>query len=225
MEVIYSKLSNLLKRNRVDDDILDIYKDQDLAFNLDRKLNYDQITGYLLSYSEKFLVITNFDMDFLTTNGYFLVRRKDITKIDTFEPINQEFFRKALNLQNINLGLPIRLDLDRSIKEVISTLHQRLDSPIIGYSTEKINPNVYKIGIIENFNDDLKDQFLRLRTIGEDGNWEQIPSIIALDEITAIEWDTKYLNTLFKINQLQETDNHQAGNRELVVHNQLYQSL
>jgi len=216
MEMVYSKLMNFLRRTPIDDDLLDVYRDQRFAFSLNRKLEYGQTTGFLIQYSDDFLVINNFDIDFLTTNGFSLIKRADITKVYTFQPLEQDFFQISLNVKNVNIGFLHQLPLNSSIREIILHLHHILDPPVISYYTEKVTPDQYEIGIIRNPEIDLTAKFLKLDTIGEDGFWRDSPTILALDEITKIEWNTEYLKTLIQINQLndQENENNENNNDE-----------
>jgi hypothetical protein len=188
---IISKVRRVLNNGMIDDEILDYYKDNYVQVEFQRKSSWSTYEGYIVQYSEQYILFYEYRPVYLSIDGLRLIRRKDCKYILPSLPDddNQDLILACLQEYDL-LGFLVNHDEIEieSINQLLLNL-QESDKYVDIYIEDINSPYVFcKIDQIDGEYVKLKNQILG----------DQQDYIVSINEITMINWNSLYHDTLPK---------------------------
>jgi hypothetical protein len=146
----------------------------------------DTVKGFLLDYSEEWTLLYNNPVDYVI-DGYLLIKNNQITNhlIHPSTDLKSTIFRKKQEMMN----KPKKLKIENSTE-----LFQNLFEKEIVLSISNFKKNFYLIGRIKSRTDTKLD----FEQINPKAKWRGEKKI-NIDEISLIEFDTDYINSLLLV--------------------------
>jgi len=148
--------------------------------------------GFVLGLGEELVLLQQFHDFYL--EGYSALRVVDIKGAGRGE--RGRFWEKMFRAEGIMelVGIPYDVPLD-DFRSVLTALHGRGQHVIVECEDRRTaDDDVFLIGRIVSVGDDSVS-ILHFDSLG---NWDPGPTEVAYDDITLLEFDTPYVNTLSK---------------------------
>jgi hypothetical protein len=148
--------------------------------------------GFVLGLGRDLVLLHQFH-DFYA-EGYTALRVADIKRVRSGE--HERFWEEMLRGEGLmdRVGIPHDVPLD-DFRSLLTTLHGRGQHVIIECEDPRTaDYDDFFIGRIVA----LDDETLSIRCFDSMGRWDDEPCIIAYGDITKIQFDTPYINTLTK---------------------------
>ena len=146
--------------------------------------------GFVCGLSESLLLL-HYISDSIELDGYTVLRVSDIVDV-TFDFISAGFYRRALQLKN---QLPRELPgvVLSSMRELILWADQHY--PVVVLHREELYPDECEIGRIKM----ATEKSYTLTYLSPAAEWEHHDSFGKFDDITSVQFDGRYENTLVMV--------------------------
>jgi len=155
-----------------------------------RQPSEPRLNGYILSVSEKLLLMHSFD-DF-EPDGYTICRIQDIVKL-RHGPY-EEWFDHILRSESLVEGLKLRHKIDlTSWTTAIRSVARHYKQMIVECEDAQEDEDFYIGELVE-----LRSRSIRFRDYDALGYWSPMPKSITIAEITKIQFDTPYIRIFSK---------------------------
>ncbi len=148
----------------------------------------DTVKGLLLDYSEEWTLLYNNPVDYVI-DGYLIVKNNQITNHQVYSL--KDLGSTILSKKQTIINKPKRINIENSNK-----LFQSLFEKRIIFSISILKRNSYLIGRIKSMSDTKFD----FEQITPKAKWTSTKKI-NIDEISIIEYDTDYINSLLLVAQ------------------------
>jgi hypothetical protein len=148
--------------------------------------------GFVLGLGLDLVLLHQFH-DF-SAEGYTALRVADIKRVRSGE--HERFWEVMFRGEGImdRVGIPYEVPLD-DFRSLLTALHGRCQHVIVECEDHKMTEyDDFIIGRIVDFDDETVS-VLHFDSLG---TWKDVPCIIALTDITKIQFDTPYINTITK---------------------------
>lgn len=146
--------------------------------------------GFVLGLGRDLVLIHQFH-DFYP-EGYTALRVADVKRVRSGE--HERFWEEMLRGEGLmeRVGIPYEVPLD-DFRSLLAALHGRGQHVIIECEDRRTPEyDEFHIGRIVG----LDDETVSIRCFDPMGQWDDEPRIIAYNEVTKIQFDTPYINTL-----------------------------
>jgi hypothetical protein len=156
-------------------------------FEIDRSIKGSStVSGFVVDYSESFILVHSMDLDVFQLNGYIVVRIQDVKNYRTATRAN--WILKAINHFGCKPVKPreISLESEQALLNSIATQY-----PLLTFRPERKRPDVCFIGSLISVTPDA----VVIKDIDSNGEWTR-PRRIKLSDITRIDFGDGYATGL-----------------------------
>lgn len=147
----------------------------------------ERLEGYVVDMTDLFLMLHVIDPNYISLNGYIVLRSDDIRRYRVRDDKNF-FLNRAFKLKNIHPIPKPEIDLS-SFPSLLASANRAY--PLINIQRETMDPDICFIGKIEK----MSNKTVTLKEIDPAARWERIRRY-RLEDITRIEFGGGYEESL-----------------------------